>query len=58
MSTQGFANSVPVLILPIFRRLLLRNSKFTVNQVNVCFQTSKHSVQTADDNNKLTTKAF
>ena len=29
MSTQGFAISVPVLILPIFRRLLLRNSKFS-----------------------------
>ena len=46
---------VPDLILPIFWQFLLRNGKF---RVIVCFKTSKHSVQTADDNGKVTSKAL
>ena len=51
---HGFTISVPVIILPIFRQLLLKTETFGVS---VCFETSKHSVQT-DDNSKPTSKAF
>ena len=47
---HGFTISVPLLILPIFRRLLPRNGKIS----SKCFETTEHSVQTADDDSKLT----
>ena len=47
---HGFAISVPVLILSIFWQMLLRNGKL---RVNVCFETSEHAVQTADNNSKF-----
>ena len=46
---HGFTISVPVLILPVFRE------KF---RVNVCFETSEHSMQAADDNSKVISQAF
>ena len=46
--------SVLVLILPIFCQLLLRKGKVS----SKCFQTSEHSVLTANDNSKITSKAF
>ena len=45
-----FTIPVPVLLLPVFWQLLLRNEKF---RANLCFETSEHSVQTADDNRKV-----
>ena len=48
-----FIISVPILILPAFRQLLLKSGR-----LNFCFETSKHSVQTADDNNKVTSQAL
>ena len=50
MTIYGFTVSVLVHILPIFRQLLLRNEKISIK----CFETSKYSVQTADDISKLT----
>ena len=50
MTIYGFTVSVLVHILPIFRQLLLRNDKISTK----CFETSKHSVQAADDISKLT----
>ena len=46
--------SVSVYILPVFRRLLLRNQK----GLNVCFETNEHSVQKEDDNSEFTALAF
>ena len=51
---HGFTISVPVLILPIFLQLLLRTEKF---RVKFCFETNEHSVQTADNNSKVTSEA-
>ena len=42
-------------VLVVFWQLLLRNGKI---RVNFYFETSKHSVQTADDNRKVISKAF
>ena len=51
---HGFTISIPVLILFIFWLLLLRNRK----NPNKCFETGEYSVQTTDDNSKLTSKTF
>ena len=47
LSIYGFTISVPVLILPVFRQLLLRYGRILSK---LCFETSEHSVQAADDN--------
>ena len=49
------ATSVPIVILLVFWQLLLRNGKISVN---LCFETSEHSVQTADGNSKVISQAF
>ena len=54
VNIHGFTVSIPALILSIFWLLLLRNRK----NPNKCFETSKYSVETADDNSKLTSKTF
>ena len=46
--------SHPVLILPVFRKSLLRKEKISIN---FCFETSKHHVQTTHENSKVTSRA-
>ena len=48
---DGFTNSDPV----VFRQFLVR--KGNISGKGFCFETSKHSVQTADDNRKVISKA-
>ena len=50
---HGFKLSVRVLILPLFS--LVAAKKFWVN---LCFETSGHSVQTEDDMRKVISQAF
>ena len=49
---HGFTNSDPV----VFWQLLVR--KGNISGKVFCFETSKHSVQTADDNMKVISKAL
>ena len=49
---QGFTNSDSV----VLRQLLVRKGNI-LGKV-FCFETSKHSVQTADDNRKVISKAL
>ena len=52
---HGFTISFPVLILPVFWQLLLRNWAISSN---LCFETSERSAQTADDNRKVISQAL
>ena len=49
---HGFTNSNSV----VFRQLLVR--KGNISGKVYCFETSEHSVQTADDNRKIFSKAL
>ena len=50
ISTRIYNPSSGPRITSFFWQLLLRNEKF---RANLCFETSEHSVQTADDNRKV-----
>ena len=50
MLIHEFTISVPVLILPIFRQLLLRNEKI---RVNLYCEKGKHTAQKANNSSKV-----
>ena len=50
-----FTISIPILALPVFRQLLLRKEKISSK---LLFETSEHSVRTADDSSKVISQAL
>ena len=54
IAVHGFTISSVPIILPVFRKLLLRNENF---RVIIFFETSDHNLQTAYYNSKVTSQA-